>query len=87
MLTLGILLSYFWAAERYIYDVMPLLVMLGIIGFWQGYQLLSNKPVWRRIYTGIGIGLIAASILMSTLVALSVNYVRFDVIHLLSSTR
>jgi len=83
----GFLLSFFWIAMRYLEDVMPLLIMLSIIGFWQGFQALSQKPIGKRLYAVLGVILANASILMSTLVALSVNNARFEIIHLFSFTR
>ena len=83
----GFLLSFFWVAMRYLEDVMPLLIMLSIVGFWQGFQALSKKPIIRRLYTSLGVVLAVASILLSTLVALSINQGRFEIIHLLSLTK
>jgi hypothetical protein len=80
----GFLLSFFWAATRYLEDVMPTMIMLSIIGFWQGYQSLRNKPIGRRFYAAMGVLLIAISILTSTLVAISVNDARFEIIRLLT---
>jgi hypothetical protein len=77
------LLSFFWASMRYLEDLMPALLILSMIGFWQGVQLLSNKPVRKRIYINTGIVLIIISIVVSTLVALSINNARFVIIHLL----
>jgi hypothetical protein len=94
-LTLGVaglavfsfLLAYYWAATRFLEDVMPVLIMLSIIGFWQGYQFFSNKLIGKRFYTAIGVILIVVTILASTLVAISVNDARFEVIRLFSPTR
>jgi len=66
---------------------MPSLIMLSIIGFWVGFQALSQKPFMMRLYTFSGIVLAGTSILMSTLVALSMNDARFEIVHLLSFTR
>lgn len=95
MLTLGggglitfiLLMTYFWAAMRYLEDVLPFLVLFAVIGFWQGYQFLSNKPLGRRWYSAFGIILAATSMLMSILVAFSVNDARFVVIRFLSSVK
>jgi hypothetical protein len=78
------LMAYYWAATRFLEDVMPSMIMVSIIGFWQGYQSLSNKPVGKTVYTTIGIILILISILISTLVALSINNARFVIVHLFS---
>jgi hypothetical protein len=67
LLTLSPLLSYFWATARYFEDVVPALIMLGMIGFWQAYQFLTAKPAWRRFYTSIGLLLIASSKIISPL--------------------
>jgi hypothetical protein len=83
----GFLLSYFCLAMRYFEDAMPSLIMLSIIGFWLGFQALLQKPFMKRLYAFSGIVLAGASILMSTLVALSMNDARFEIIHFLSSTR
>jgi hypothetical protein len=85
--TFGILFSYFWAATRYLEDVMPSLILLGIIGFCQGYQLLLNKPIARRFYSTMGVILMTESILISSLVAISVNDARFEIIRFLSSVK
>jgi len=66
---------------------MPAMIMLSVIGFWQGYQSLRNKPIGTRFYTAIGVVLIAVSILISTLVAISVNDARFEIIRLLTFTK
>ncbi len=87
LLVFGFLLSYYWAAARFVEDVEPFLAMLSVIGFWQGYQIVSNKPAWKRSYTSLGVILASASILISTLVAISVNDARFVIIRLFSSIR
>jgi len=83
----GFLLSFFWAATRYLEDVMPTLIMLGVLGFWQGYRLLLSKPIARRLYSTVGVILMAESILISTLVAISVNDARFEIIRFLSTVK
>ncbi len=71
------LLIFFWAAVRYQADFMPFLLMLSIVGFWQGYQLFSEKEIQRRIYVVLGVVLAGVSIVNSTLLALAVNDARF----------
>jgi hypothetical protein len=83
LLTFSLLLSYFWAATRFLEDVMPAFLTLSMIGFWQGYQWLLNRPVGKKFYTAVGIILLAGSLLISTLVAISVNDARFEIIRLL----
>ena len=83
LLTFSLLLSYFWAATRFLEDVMPAFLTLGMIGFWQGYQSLTNRPTGKKFYTAVGIILIIGSLLISTLVAISINDARFEIIRLL----
>ena len=68
---------------RYIEDFLPSLLLLAILGFWQGYQRLQQRLGWRRLYGAAAVILATASILISLLAALSVNNARFGVIDLL----
>jgi len=83
----GFLLSFYCIAMRYFEDAMPSLIMLSIVGFWQGFEALSQKPILKRLYAFLGVVLAVTSILLSTLIALSVNQGRFEIIHLLSLTK
>lgn len=67
----GVLQFFFWAAMRYMQDFMPALMMLSLIGFWQGYKLLAPRPAARKLYAVFGIVLAIASIIISTLLAIS----------------
>ena len=66
-------ITFFFVETRYIADFMPSLVLLSIVGFWQGYSFLSHKPTLHKLYVAIGIVLIVTSITVSVLVALSVH--------------
>jgi hypothetical protein len=77
------LLFFFWAGMRYLEDFIPELVVLSVIGFWQGYQILGQLPNMRRLYEAIGVVLATASVLISLLIALSVNDARLVVSHYL----
>ena len=70
-------LAFFWAALRYFEDFLPSLLLLSIIGFWQGYRYYSAHPARRALYLAIGIGLVVVSIIASTLLALSFGSPRF----------
>lgn len=74
LLPLLSLLAFFWAAMRYAEDFMPTLIVLSIIGFWQGYQILSPSSRKGKIYTSLGIALIVLSILSAVLLALSIYF-------------
>ncbi len=74
------LLIFFWAAMRYMADFMPSLMLLSVIGFWHGYSLLLQKPLALKLYTALAVTLASVSIVVSLLLALSVNDARFLVI-------
>jgi len=78
----GSLLIFFWVALRYLEDFMPSLVVLSVLGFWLGYRSLVQRPVARRLYSGVGIILAGLSILISTMLAISINDLRFGLINL-----
>ena len=65
--------TFFFVETRYIADFMPSLVLLSIMGFFQGYSLLTHKLVITKIYSAIGIILIGISIIIGTLLALSAH--------------
>jgi hypothetical protein len=68
------LLAFFWAAMRYAEDFMPALLLLSILGFWQGYrdQVLSPHSRKGKMYIVLGLILAGLSALIGTLLALSV---------------
>ncbi len=66
-------ITFFFVETRYIADFMPSLVLLSIIGFWQGYNFLSHKSALHKLYVAIGMILIITSIVASVLLALSVH--------------
>lgn len=67
------LLAFFWAAMRYSEDFMPALTLLGILGYWQAYQLRTQTPIKGKMYGTIGVVLAGLSVLSALLLALS-NY-------------
>lgn len=68
------LLAFFWAAMRYAEDFMPALLLLSVIGFWQGYQKQNTNPGRSKIYAWLGVILAALSVIIAILLALSVDY-------------
>ncbi|HTP02147.1 MAG TPA: hypothetical protein VMJ64_12305 [Anaerolineales bacterium] len=68
---LGLLLLYFWTAMRFVEDFLPALMILSILGFWEGYQILSKRPTGQRIYAITGGLLAMASIVTSVLLGMS----------------
>jgi len=73
LITLGLVLVFFWAAVRFQEDFLPPLTTLAILGFWRGYESLEQRPVARRIYAILGVILAVASIVVGTLLAISTN--------------
>jgi hypothetical protein len=80
LLMLGVFLAefipfvaYFWVETRFFADFMPPLAILSVLGFWKGYELLRDKPVWRTLYTVLGILLIVTSIVMGLSLGLQVH--------------
>ncbi len=62
-------LLFFWADMRYMFDFVPELALLAILGFWQGYYFFSNKPVLKNLTAALGLALAAFSIVIGVLVA------------------
>jgi len=73
----ALLLVYFWAATRFFADFMPSLLLLSLMGFWQGYRAYAARPAGRAFYLLTGLGLIGASIIVSNLLALSISSAQF----------
>jgi hypothetical protein len=67
------LLAFFWAAMRYAEDFMPALILLSILGFWQGYQSLARGDN-GKMYAAVGVTLAGISIASAVLLALSIYY-------------
>ncbi|MGZ9165478.1 MAG: hypothetical protein ACXW4U_09900 [Anaerolineales bacterium] len=67
------LLIFFWRAMRYLGDFMPALAIISVFGFWQGYQLLAQKPLHQRVYSILGIILASLSIIISILFSISIQ--------------
>jgi len=66
-------ITFFFVATRYIADFMSSLVLLSVIGFWQGCNFLSHKPVLHKLYVAVGMILMMTSIVVSVLLALSIH--------------
>ncbi len=73
----ALLMLFYWAALRYQADFTPFLLLLSVIGFWQGWQFLEQKPKAKKLYAIVSVGLASTSIIVSTLLALAVNDARF----------
>lgn len=74
------LMLFFWAAMRYIDDFMPSLLTLSTIGLWQGYATWAHKPMQKKLFTIFSVTLASTSLLLSFLIAISINDARFEII-------
>jgi hypothetical protein len=72
-----ILLAFFFATMRYLADVVPAVTLLCVLGFWQGFEYLARHQLIRRIYSGLLICLVAVSIILNNLLAISSYQERF----------
>jgi hypothetical protein len=68
------LLAFFWAAMRYSEDFMPALILLSVIGFWEGYRVRSQASNKGKIYCILGSLLAVVSVLISIFLALAILY-------------
>jgi uncharacterized BrkB/YihY/UPF0761 family membrane protein len=55
---------------------MPALILLSILGFWQGHQLLPPTHKQGTIYAALGAVLAGVSMLTAILLALSIYFSR-----------
>jgi hypothetical protein len=67
------LVAYFWVETRFFADFTPPLAILSVMGFWKGYELLRDKPVWQTLYAALGIVLIVFSIAMGISLGLQIH--------------
>jgi hypothetical protein len=75
-----LLMVFFWVGTRYLGDFAPAMTALSLLGFLQGYQLSAGKPLLKNLYIFTAILLASVSILMSTLLAISINPGLIDLI-------
>ena len=72
------IVMYFFVETRFLADFVPSLVLLSIVGFWQGYSFLTPKPIFHKLYVVVGLILIATSIIVSVMLALSAHAAQFQ---------
>lgn len=77
LLTIILLLIFFWAAMRYVADFMPMLLVVSIIGFYQGYISVNEKNQ-KKCVAIAGVVLAGISLVMSTVLGLSGDIVLFQ---------
>jgi hypothetical protein len=65
--------TFFWAAERYLLDFLPCLLLLSLIGFWQLDRTVATRPVGRTLSRVILVSLMVASIVVSIMLSMTFN--------------
>jgi hypothetical protein len=71
LLTIIMIMLYFYCTMRFAADFSPALTVLALIGFWQGYDMLAKRKFLPSLYALIAISVAFVTILMSTLLAIS----------------
>jgi hypothetical protein len=69
----GLCLLFFWSSERYFGDFLPALLLLAAMGFWQLCRPSTRARVPHMLGICLAIGLMVASVCVSSLLALSIN--------------
>ena len=77
----AVIMSFFWAAERYVPDFVYPLYLLSVIGFWRCGQDAGRSPRRRALYVFVGAALIGASILIGNLLAMGQAKVQFEILN------
>jgi len=77
LIALFFLLVFFWAAMRYVMDFMPMLMLLSIIGYCQGYTSAKARG-WERYMVAAGILIVGLSIVVSPLLGISSSLKLFE---------
>ncbi len=77
LLSFMVLLFFFYATMRYLEDVIPALVLLSVLGLWQGLQRLNQRPRIRIIYSLASIFLVSFSMISGILLAVTGYEERF----------
>jgi len=68
------LLLYFRVAMRFLFDFVPALTLLALLGFWLAYHFSTDKPVARIIVSTLALGLAILSIYVSISLAVLYNF-------------
>jgi len=76
------LLAFFYLTMRYLLDLVPVLSLLALIGFWQGLHLLQSRRAARTVFAITGITLWAYSILASLILCYASNLHRIRIYNL-----
>ena len=70
---------FFFTTMRYLLDLIPMLSLLAVIGFWQCLAFYKNRPIARSILSVVCVTLVIYSIVISLLLAISGDIKDFSV--------
>jgi hypothetical protein len=70
LIAIASLLVYYYATMRYYMDVIPMLIVLAIMGFWIGYQAVESDGFVWFVYVSVGILLAGVSLVVPNVLAL-----------------
>jgi hypothetical protein len=65
------LLLYFNVAMRFIAEFLPSLMLLAVLGLWQGYLMLEGKSIQRLAYVSSAVALSAVTVAISLLLTIA----------------
>ncbi|MHB8779455.1 MAG: hypothetical protein ACYC6R_17115, partial [Anaerolineales bacterium] len=71
LLTFFTLQIFFFTTMRYLLDLVPVLSLLAVIGFWQGLTLLKTRPIARSSLAVLGLVLCMYTIAISLVLPIS----------------
>ncbi len=76
------LVLFFYLTMRYLLDLVPVLSLLALIGFWQGIYLLQTRRIAKYLFTLAGSLLWAYTIVTSFIICYSSNLHRIRIYNL-----
>ncbi len=73
LISLAIILSYYFVALRFAEDFMPATLLIAIIWFGQGYDLFAGNRILSKSYLLFATLLVVFSVIASVLIAIPIN--------------
>lgn len=81
LLSFATIMLYYYCTMRFSADFMPTITLFSMLGFWQGYKLFSNQQIALFCYSTLAIILASATLVISSLLAVSSYSERFSTIN------
>jgi hypothetical protein len=73
--------AFFFTTMRYLLDLIPMLALLSVVGFWQGIHLLQAHCIARLSLATLGIGLCIYTFVVSFLLTISAHWKEFRMLN------